>query len=92
MMLSNLVARFFPTHTWDTECIQAQRTCKVCGRVEYYEDTDGWVAPAWRLCHAGDKRAHVAAAKSASTKVQSSIIRNLEDETTQPQPVSLSEP
>lgn len=81
-MLSNLIARFFPTHIWDTESIDAeQRTCQVCGRVEHYEDTDGWVAASWRLLHAGDKRAHVASAKSASAEGQSAAIHGLEDET-----------
>ena len=89
-MFSRLIARFVPNHTWDTECIEEQRTCQVCGRVEYYEDTDGWVAPAWRALHAGDKRAHVVAAKLAASKVQPSVIQGLEDETTQPQPTSLA--
>lgn len=89
-MLPALIARFLPNHIWDTECIEEQRTCQVCGRVEYYEDTDGWVAPAWRALHAGDKRAHVVAAKLASANVQSAVIQRLEDETTQPQPTSLA--
>jgi hypothetical protein len=89
-MFSYLIARFVPKHTWDTECIEEQRTCQVCGRVESYKDTDGWVAPAWRPLHAGDKRAHVVAAKLAAAKVQSPVIQGLQDETTQPQPTSLA--
>ena len=89
-MFSRLIARFVPNHIWDTDCIEEQRTCEVCGRVEYYEDTDGWVAPAWRALHAGDKRAHVVASKLASPKVQSTIMQDMGDETAQPQPTSLA--
>jgi hypothetical protein len=81
-MFSSLLARFSPTHTWDESSNDDKRTCQVCGRVEHYEDTDGWVAPSWRLLRAGDKRAHVAAAKSATPNVQSPAILVLKDEAT----------
>jgi hypothetical protein len=51
-MFSSLLARFSPTHTWDESSNDDKRTCQVCGRVEHYEDTDGWVAPSWRLLRA----------------------------------------
>jgi hypothetical protein len=89
-MFSSLLARFFPVHTWGTESNEEQRTCQVCGRVEHYEDTDGWVAPGWRAVRSGDKRAHVAAAKLASAKGQPDEAPVIEDETTQPQPASLA--
>lgn len=89
-MLSNLVARFFPRHIWDAKSTDEQRTCEVCGRVEHYEDTDGWVAPTWRPRNAGNKRAHVAAMKAASTHGQAIVIQIPEDEVAQPQPPSLA--
>lgn len=80
-MLSSLIVRFFPTHAWDAGSTEEQRTCQVCGRVEHYQDTDGWVAPTWRAVYAGDKKAHVAAAKSTSVKGQSAAIREPYEET-----------
>lgn len=79
-----LIERFFPNHAWD-ERTDEQRTCQVCGRVEHYEETDGWVAGSWRLLRAGDNRAHVGSAKD-----QSPAIHVLDDETTQPKPTSLA--
>lgn len=89
-MFSSLLARFFPTHTWDESSNDDERTCQVCGRVEHYADTDGWVAPSWRLLRAGNKRAHIAVAKSAPANVQSPAIQVLDEEATQPQPASLA--
>jgi len=75
-MLSSLIARLFPTHAWDAESTEEQRTCQVCRRVEHYQDTDGWVAPTWRAVYAGDKKAHVAAAKSTPAKGQWAAIQD----------------
>lgn len=63
-MFANFIARWRPVHVWSANSSDEQRTCQICGLVEHYAMTDGWVAPAWRAVVPGDKFAHTALVKA----------------------------